>query len=472
MAVTRRGFLHMANAGTGLSALPARRAEKQTNILLILADQHRGMDLRCAGNSQIQTPNLDRLAWEGVFFDNAIANSPLCTPSRGILLTGKYPIANGCVSNDLPLPTGQSTLATVLTGRGYRSGYIGKWHLDGIPRSKFTPPGPRRHGFDAYWAAYNCHHEYFKPKFYLDAPELIETSGYEPDVQTDLAINFLKQNAARPFFLMVSYGPPHDPYDQVPDAYKSLYDPEKLTLRPNAPNANRSQISGYYAHITALDANLGRLIQILEELGIRENTLIVYTSDHGDMLGSHDRKNKQQPWEESIQVPLIFSQPGRLPAGIKPDALFGTADLAPTLLSLAGAPVPGEMEGQDLSGSLLGGASPARESVPILDIIPADQAKQWNGRTWRGVRTRRYTYARFVDEGWVLYDNWADPYQQDNLINRPVHRQLREVMENELQYWLKRLHDPFLPEPDMLAHLGLSEAWREREAHFQAGGKW
>jgi len=231
-------------------------------------------------------------------------------------------------------------------------------------------------------------------------------------------------------------------------------------------------MSGYYAHITALDANVGRLVRTLEELGIRENTLVIYTSDHGDMLGSHDRKNKQQPWEESIRVPLILSQPGRLAAGTKPDALFGTADLAPTLLALAGAPVPQEMEGQDLSGALRGGSGPARESIPILDIIPADQAKQWNGRTWRGVRTRRYTYARFVDEDWVLYDNWADPYQKDNLIGRPEHRALRNAMENELQRWLKRLNDPFLPEPDMLARLGLTEAWREREAHFQAGGKW
>ncbi|MFB3789603.1 MAG: sulfatase [bacterium] len=472
MAVSRRDFIHTVCAGAGLSALSTWGAEKQPNILLILADQHRGMDLRCAGNSQIQTPNLDRLAREGVFFDNAIAHSPLCTPSRAILLTGKYPIANGCVSNDLLLPTGQPTLATVLTGRGYRSGYIGKWHLDGIPRSQFTPPGPRRQGFDAYWAAYNCHHAYFEPKYYRDTPELIEKSGYEPDVQTDLAIEFLQQNPAAPFFLMVSYGPPHDPYDQVPAAYKSLYDPAKLDLRPNAPNANRSQISGYYAHITALDADTGRLIQTLEELGIRENTLIVYTSDHGDMLGSHGRKNKQQPWEESIRVPLIFSQPGRLAAGTKSDLLFGTADLAPTLLGLTGAPVPAEMEGQDLSGSLLGGAGPARDSVPILDIIPADQAKQWNGRTWRGVRTRRHTYARFVDADWVLYDNWADPYQKDNLIGRPEHRALRDAMENELQRWLKRMNDPFLPEPDMLARLGLTETWREREAHFQAGGKW
>ena len=442
------------------------------NLLLVFADQMRGEAMGTV-NPQVLTPHLDRLAGEGVRFSNAIAECPLCTPSRAMLLTGKYPLGCRTVLNDLPMPVDQTTFAHVMGGEGYRTGYVGKWHLDGFPRSKFTPPGPRRQGFDDYWAAYNCTHLYFEPRYYLDTPELVRAQGYEPDVQTDLALGFLERYRQEPFCLVVSWGPPHNPYEMVPEQYRARYHPEKLALRPNVgPDANRRAIADYYAAVTALDANLGRLLAALERLGLAERTMVVFTSDHGDLLWSHGRTDKQAPWEESISIPLIMRYPGVLPAGACCPELIGVADLAPTLLSLAGCPVPAEMEGLDLAAVARGERAPQRRSLLIMDPVPTDNALQWGVRAWRGVRTPRYTYARWQDADWVLYDNQQDPYQLHNLAADPAQAGLKAELEAELAGWLERLGDPFPSGEGCLALLGQSEAWRQRQAHFRSGKHW
>ena len=202
------------------------------NLLFVFADQMRGMDMGCAGNFQVLTPNMDRMASEGTLFVNACANCPVCTPSRATMLTGRYPLSHRAVANDLPLPSSEVTIAEILRDVGYRTGYIGKWHLDGVPRDKFTAPGPRRHGFE-FWAAWNCAHDYFHGRLYADTPEPIELKGYEPVGQTEVAIEFLEENGDRPFCLFLSWGPPHAPYAQVPERYKALYDPSQVQLRPN-----------------------------------------------------------------------------------------------------------------------------------------------------------------------------------------------------------------------------------------------
>ena len=178
------------------------------NLLFIFADQMRAMDMGCAGNPDVKTPAMDRLAREGLRLTNTIATCPVCGPNRAILWTGLYATTNRIVTNDLPLSTEFPTLGTITKASGYRTGYIGKWHLDGTPRNKFTPPGPRRFGFD-HWAAYNCTHHYFKPKYYRDEPEVIEKEGYEPEVQTDLTLEFLDQQSDKASFcLALSWGPP------------------------------------------------------------------------------------------------------------------------------------------------------------------------------------------------------------------------------------------------------------------------
>lgn len=445
------------------------------NILYVFADQMRGSALGClpdaATREPVHTPNLDRLAAEGVLFTHAFANTPVCTPSRATLLTGRHALTCRCIANDVRLPEDERTIAHALNGAGYACGYVGKWHLDGISRHMFTPPGPRRHGFDAYWAAYNCNHTYFEPKWYEDAdPQLHRARGYDADIQTDQAIAFLEREHDRPFCLFLSWGPPHDPYRMVADEYLALYPPEGITLPPNTEGADLAAIAGYYAHVTALDANIGRLLAALDRLGLAENTIVVFSSDHGDMLWAHGRRNKQQPHDESIHVPLIVRWPGHLPAGAVSDLLVGVVDHAPTLLGLVGVPVPAEMNGRDLSAFFHGGGATqdAPTSVFIAELVSFDQAQTW--QPWRGVRTRQHTYAAWRGGDGVLFDNDADPYQMRNLFHEAECIELRAGLEAELQGWLARLGDRFASGEEHLADLGQSEEWLIRQEHFYGFG--
>src|SRR3954447_23546461 len=185
--------------------------DRRPSILLILPDQWRGQDLGCMGNPEVRTPNLDRLASQGVLFRNTFANTPVCCPARANILTGKYAHRNGMVANDLRLRESETTLAEILAAQGYRTGFIGKWHLDGGKRLPgFIPPGPRRQGF-AYWAANECSHDHFHPTYFRDTDRPVTVDRFEPEVWTDRAVEFLKQTGDDPFFLVVSIGPPHDP---------------------------------------------------------------------------------------------------------------------------------------------------------------------------------------------------------------------------------------------------------------------
>jgi arylsulfatase A-like enzyme len=383
-----------------------------------------------------------------------------------VLLTGKYPLSHKAVANDVPLPPDDASWGNVLRDAGYRTGYIGKWHLDGVPRDRFTPPGERRHGFD-YWAAWNCSHAYFNARYFRDDPEPVSIDGYEPDHQTDLAIDFLRKQSGDPFFLIISWGTPHAPYQLVPEEYRSLYDPEALELRPNCVDPDRRALADYYAAITALDYNVGRLMDALDEEGLAQDTIVVFTSDHGDMLWSQGHVKKERPWEESILVPFIVRWPDQTPAGEQHDALLATVDVMPSLLSLMGVPVPEGVEGADLSAAMRGGSCDGPESAFLTIPVPVDQAVAAGIGEWRGVRTKRYTYARWQDgSGWVLYDNLEDPYQLRNLIDDPQYASIRMELEGELQKHLNRLGDGFLPWQEHIKELNLQEVWLRREDYM------
>src|SRR5579884_43663 len=244
---------------------------RRPNVLLIIPDQLRGQALGCAGNPDVRTPHIDRLAAQGVLFRRTFANTPVCCPARATLLTGKYPHRNGLVANDLRLRESQATLAKLLRAEGYDTGFIGKWHLDGGPRDPgFVPPGPRRQGFD-FWAACECRHEHFRPVYFRDTPEPIRPGKFEPEALTDVAVQFLRGHREKPFFLVLSMGPPHDPYG-APEEYMKRYDPRKLTMprnwREGVKGAGREQLAAYYAAVTAIDDQVGRLMTALKELGL------------------------------------------------------------------------------------------------------------------------------------------------------------------------------------------------------------
>ncbi len=451
------------------------------NLLFVFADQMRGMDMGCAGNAQIHTPTLDGFAAKGVRLTHCYATTPVCGPNRATLLTGTFPTTHGVLGNDLPLPTTLPSLGTIAREYGYRTGYIGKWHLDGLPRDRFTPPGPRRFGFD-FWAAYNCSHDYFHPRYFRDDSTVIELSGYEPDVQTNLALEFLdEQNGQQPFCLVLSWGPPHDPYSAVSDDFRAQYAPESLTLRPNvqedAPNplarglTCRRTIADYYAAITALDTQFARLLHHLDALGLTENTIVVFTSDHGDMLWSHGWMKKQSPFEESVSVPFLIRQPGVLDGGRVDNLLLGTVDILPTLAGLLGWRLPAGMDGENLAPALLANLDAFRPDALLLaHYLAGDEAATQGMPEWRALHTHRHTYVETVGTGdgdgstggvpWLLFDNVADPFQQVNLAGN---HEMITPFQVRLAERLQTTGDSFSEGRAMLAERGLAAAWEERE---------
>jgi arylsulfatase A-like enzyme len=420
----------------------AAEPPRRPNVLLIIPDQLRAQSLGCMGNPDVRTPHIDRLASEGILFRQTFANTPVCCPARAILMTGEYPHKNGMVANDLRLRESKVTLAELLKEQGYQTGFIGKWHLDGGRRDPgFVPPGPRRQGFD-FWAACECRHTHFQPVFFRDTPEPIRGQKFEAEVLTDLALEFLRANRERPFFLVVSMGPPHDPYG-APEKYMKMYDPQKLTMRPNwqpgVRQAGREHLAAYYAAITAIDDQIGRLMQNMKDLSLDRDTIVLFTSDHGDMLGSQGARLKRKPWEESIRVPGILRYPAKVPAGRQVDTLFSHVDFAPTLLSLCGAKAPAPMQGTDLSGVVLGQTEKGPDSVFFQIFVPF--AGDGTPHPWRGVRTNRHMYARTEKEPWVLYDLEKDPDELRNLVNDPASTAVRQRLEERLAKWMKDTGD-------------------------------
>jgi arylsulfatase A-like enzyme len=436
MILTRRNFL------AAPALLQAQR--RKPNVVLLLPDQFRAQALGSMGDPNVRTPHMDRLASEGVRFTNTVANSPVCCPARAILTTGQYCHRNGMVANDLRLRESATGIASVLSGAGYRTGFVGKWHLDGGPRLPgFVPPGPRRHGFE-FWAANQCSHQHFDTHYFRDTDQPIPIHKFEAEGWTDLGIEFLEASKrdTRPFFLNLFMGPPHDPYG-APKPYMNLYQPDKLKLRPNWASGEkipgRAEIAAYYAAVTAVDDQVGRILKSLDDLGLADDTVVLLSSDHGDMLGSQGQRLKRKPWEESILVPGLLRYPRGAKGGRTDDLLFSHIDFMPTILGLCGVNQPVGLQGKDLSSVLLTGDGARPDSAFLQIFGPYDGDGTPEG--WRGVRTSRYTYARFKNRPWVLYDNQADPYQQDNLAPDPAARKLLTQMDELTGRWMKSTGD-------------------------------
>jgi arylsulfatase A-like enzyme len=427
------------------------------NILFIIADQWRAQAFGFAGDSNVQTPNLDRFERECVNFTQAISGQPVCTPARASLLTGQRPLTHGLFINDVPLRPEAVTIAEVLSDAGYATGCIGKWHIDGQGRSNFIPR-ERRQGFD-YWRVLECTHAYNNSPYYADGPEKLKWEGYDAIAQTRDAQRYIETQAkaAKPFLLWLAWGPPHNPYETAPAKYRAMYDPAKLQLRANVPAEvearTRKDLAGYYAHCTALDDCFGDLLATLKASGVADNTIIVFTSDHGDMLGSHALLRKQKPYEESARVPMLFRLPARLE--IKPRRVEGTInteDVMPTLLRLAGVTVPKQSEGLDFAGYLRGGADPSGGGAIVQCASPFGEfTRATGGKEYRGVRTKRFTYVRDLAGPWLLFDNEKDPFQLTNVVGRPEYAKEEAALAAQLTRKLKEAGDEFRPGADYLA---------------------
>ena len=438
-----------------LTRLHVRRTSDRPNVLILHTDQWRAQALGYAGDPNAKTPHIDRLAGESANLRLAVSGMPVCTPHRASLLTGQRPLTHGVFMNDVQLDTAAVSIAEVFAAEGYETGYIGKWHVDGRGRLSCIPPGGRRQGFD-YWKANECTHDYHHSVYYAGADTARRVwDTYDTIAQTRAAQAYLRTQAGKtqPFFLMVAYGTPHAPYHTAPQRYRAMFDPEKIELRPNVPDAlaeqARRDLAGYYAHAAALDEMVGEIRATLEELRLAENTVILFTSDHGDLLGSHGAYKKQQPYDESIRVPMLIHDP--TPDGAQPgtyDALMNSEDIMPTVLGLTDVRVPESVEGADLGPYLRGRTSEADTAAVITCVQPFGQWRRARGgREYRGLRTTRYTYTRTLDGPWQLFDNEADPYQLDNKAEDPAYADVRQALDALLQERLDAHGDEFLPGP-------------------------
>ena len=440
-------------AGISSPATAATGSEKKPNVLYIFADEWRGNATGYAGDPNVKTPNLDKLAAQGSNFKNAMSVCPVCTPYRAALMTGRFPTSTGMFRNDLYLPSEELCMAEIFKGAGYATGYIGKWHLDGHGRSTYIPP-ERRQGWD-YWKVLECTHRYNHSPYYSgNDPKMKYWEGYDAFAQTKDAQAYLKEKAAggQPFILGISFGPPHFPTSAAPPEYKKLYPQDQLKLAPNVPESQykkaRQGLQGYYGHCSALDHCIGELMATLDETGLAENTIVVFTADHGETMGSHGNNpdQKQIPWDETARVPFLVRYPaGGGPKGVTLKTPLTSPDILPTLLGLAGIPIPKTIEGDDLSGAvrkpgfaedrvaLYEGIAPFARLGPTQDF----------NRPYRAIRTSRYTYVRDLKGAWLMYDDEKDPFQMTNLANTPENAALQKELDAKLEGQLKKRKDEF-----------------------------
>ena len=479
-SVTRREFLKVAGESAAaigmLNALSPRvfadepaAPVRKPNLVYVFPDQHRQCSWSMT-DPQVKTPNLQALTKQATTFTRCISNYPLCSPHRATMLTGRFPQSHTVIRNGLVLPTTETTMGDLFKQAGYATGYVGKWHLHGDPEV-LVPAGPHRHGFD-FWRVCTNYRDRFHTKYFDDDGKLVTLTDYAPKSQMDITLDFIEKHSHEPFCVFLSWHPPHPPYEQAPSQYTDLYPPQKIQVRPNVPPGTRPgklhhNHVEYFGHVSAEDAEMGRLVKKLDELGITDNTIVVFSSDHGDMLGSMGRFGKNVPWDESINVPFIIRYPGVIPADKQLETLFSSVDIAPTLLGLAGIPIPAHMQGKDLSAIMRGEKSDNPESVFIMsdsaglgpDPAGSDEnetagqagaagkrkANKGPGRGWRGVRTAQYTYVEDKHAGTrapaLLYDNNADPHQLKNLIGKPEVAQTQADLEMMLKGWLTQVKE-------------------------------
>jgi arylsulfatase A-like enzyme len=475
----RRAFMRMAAAGTAALMAPACKRpsfEKQPNILIVFDDQLRADVCGVYGGNNIATPHIDRLAAQGATFANSISSCPLCTPYRGMLQTGRYPTHSGIIMNFVEASQVQNPhcLANVFGEAGYDTGFIGKWHLssgwrreEGLykpdqaavkryreknPETEYVAPGSGRLGY-RHWQAFNFHTAFNDYYYYENTPKRIFSGRYETDTQIDQAIAFIERhnNSGNPFLLCVAPHPPHPPFapEYLPEGYLSKV-PEDIHWSPNVPADNPRKLEEmryYLAMSKNVDDNLGRLTEYLELSGQAENTILVFTADHGEMHGSHGRLNKMVPYAEAMNVPLIVRWPKRIRPGTRIDALHTPMDHFPTLCGLAGIRIPREVDGRDLSGSVLGKEKDGREEVLI-----GSYTSHWDffqsgtlWPEWRGVRSKQHTYCRWLSGEEELYDNMNDPYQMTNLAAGLTELPTLKSMRGRLKDFLAAAHDDFRP---------------------------
>ncbi len=500
---TRRTFVRGASALTtgaalaGIGSAPRGKAQRaqnasaasdgtRPNLVFIFPDQMRAHAQgymskapyadAIAGSDDVNTPQLDAFAAQSTVLTQAVATYPVCSPYRAMLMSGRFPHRNTVGGNILSnnpweLQDDQTCFTDVLAQSGYDVGYIGKWHLtrpvepylpqEAAPAygggiwNEWTPP-ERRHGIN-HWCAYNTFDVHMDPLYWEDqAPRdgWIRPKQWGPIFETDRAISYLRnangeRSDDRPFALFVSMNPPHPPYQALPDTYRDAAPSEAWLNRPNVHTdhrASREAADGYFAMCSGVDDQLGRILRELDAQNLAEDTLVVFTSDHGEMMGSHGMMQKNTWQEESMRVPLVMRLPGQLQAGVADDLLMDTPDLTATLIGLMGLTPSDEWQGRDLSNHLTG--------TDAGSTRPEAQLYLKNISGIRGLRTDRYTLVLHNPEyalrppgpaarPGILSDRREDPYQLNNHFQSE--EALVEDLTEQLVARLEAIGDPWRP---------------------------
>ena len=478
--LNRRQFLQtLGAAAAGFSVAPrlasaaGASANAQPNVLLVLADQWRFSAFSHETDPLVQTPNMDRLAASGARFLRMHATNPVCTPNRSCILTSRFCHQHTMVHNSIMLPPRERCLAETFVGAGYATHYIGKWHMDGPEKPGFVPPGWRRRGFTTF-EGFNRGHYYPRgAQYFTNEGKFLEPPQFESVYQTDLALDFMRRHREQRFFCYLSWGPPHTPYRPPPEFDRFSKMP-KLAYRPNVPEKLRDadplkrELAGYYGLCETLDAQMGRLLRGVEELGLADNTLVVFTADHGDMHGSHGLYRKSKPQEESLHIPLFMRLPSRIRPGQKISTLASSIDLAPTLHAICGLKAPPSFVGRDLSGAVLtGGTAPKVDSVYAQGAMgvgnpegpkPARAAKKKAkaaaaaedadendapGGEWRALVTPTHKLITNVSGETRLYDLEKDPYEMRNLADERSASALKADLQACMKRWADDTGDPY-----------------------------
>ncbi|MDE2888138.1 MAG: sulfatase-like hydrolase/transferase [Gemmatimonadota bacterium] len=414
---------------------------EKPNVVVFYTDQQRWDTTGVHGNPLDLTPNFDRMAQRGTHVSNSFTCQPVCGPARSCLQTGLYATVTGCFRNGIPLPPDSRTLAHHFNDAGYRTAYIGKWHLYG--RDSKGPVPPEGRGGYEYWLASNVLEftsEAYRTVLYDNEGDPVDLPGYRVDAVTDAAIRYIHSNRERPFFLFVSYIEPHhqnhiDDYP-APDGYRERYDgrwmpPDLASLGGSA----HRHLGGYYGMVKRLDEALGRMLDALKSTGLAERTVVLFTSDHGCHFKTRNAEYKRSCHESSIRVPTALQGPG-FDGGGRIEELVSTVDLTPTLLDAAGISIPPEMQGRSILPLTVGNS----EGWPEETFVQISEAQ-----VGRAVRTHRWKYGvdaperqgaqqagsdRYVEQ--YLYDLDADPYELCNLIGTTSHQEVARIMRQRL----------------------------------------
>jgi len=435
-----------------------QKMQKKPNIIFILTDDQGIWAAGCYGNPEIRTPNIDRLAKEGMRFANFFVATPVCSPSRATFLTGRIPsqhgvhdyIKEGNIGPDaIPYIKGETTYTDIMARNGWTCGINGKWHLgdNQIPQHGFTD-----------WFVHQQNGSYYNDPPMVNNGQCVNIPGYSSDIFTNEALRLLEKYASGeyPFYLSVHYTAPHSPWTGHPKEIVDSYDDCSFKSCPQEPIhpwakdqsltgtclGNKEMLKGYFAAVTAMDMNVGRILDRVDELGLRDNSLIIFTSDNGFSCGHHGfwgKGNGTKPlnlYENSIKVPAIFSHPGRIPEGVVEDAMVSAYDFMPTLLGYLGLPQPqeGNRPGKSFSKILLGKEKKdERKEVVIFDEYGSV----------RMIRTKDWKYVYRNPEGPnELYDLINDPDERENKIDDPSQKERICRMKEDMDRWFKKYVDP------------------------------